>query len=410
MARRDKSIKTVVLKDGKKRYRFVVDVGKKPKVDKDGRPVLGKDGRQVMVRDQRTYTYDTLKEATQERAKIVADRARGTYVAPTKKQLAEHLTEWLAGRRKLRETTLGNYRQALRPVMEKLGHVELQELTKGQMDTLVTWMLTSGRRVGTKGKPLSASTVNLMLTVLGMALDDAVRQGLVIRNVARLVDRPSGRQREMATWTAEQAAAFLAFVTEDRLSAAWCLSLYGLRRGEVLGLRWSDIDLDERRLTVNLTRSIVDGEAAREVVEAAPKTPRSRRTLPLDPGLVKALRALRSRQAAERLAAGPAYQAECRDCGDAHVFVDELGEPIHPESYSDRFAVLVRKAGLPAIRLHDTRHTCGTLMHLRGVPTAVIAAFLGHASASFTMKVYVHSQDDALRDAGSTLTQAYSVS
>ena len=89
------------------------------------------------------------------------------------------------------------------------------------------------------------------------------------------------------------------------------------------------------------------------------------------------------------------------------MFVDEIGESIHPESYSDRFEVLVRRAGLPAIRLHDCRHTAGTLMHLRGVPTAVISAWLGHASASFTMRTYVHSQDDALRAAGATLSGAY---
>lgn len=89
--------------------------------------------------------------------------------------------------------------------------------------------------------------------------------------------------------------------------------------------------------------------------------------------------------------------------------MDEVGEPIHPESYSDRFEVLNRKAGLPKIRLHDTRHTCGTLMHLRKVPTAVISAWLGHASAAFTLRTYVHSQADALRDAGSVISAAYSV-
>jgi integrase len=387
--RRNEPIKKVTLKNGATRYRFVIDVGKKPN---------GK-------RDQKTYTYDTLKKAREERAKIVADLAKGMYVADSKKTLGVHLEEWLAGRRKIRESTRGNYRNAIKPIIEQLGHVELQKLTKAHVDQLVNGMLAAGRRVGTKGRPLAPATVTLALTVLGMALDDAMKQGLVVRNVARLVDRPGTAHGEMSTWTAEQAQAFLTSTMDDRLYVAWCMSLYGLRRGEVLGLRWCDIDLDDNTLTIRVTRIIVDGK----VVHSEPKTERGKRTLPLDTGLAGALRRLRARSAAERLAAGTAYCSACEVCGEAHLFVDELGEPVHPESYSDRFEVLVKRAALPAIRLHDTRHTCGTLMSLRNVPPAVIAAWLGHANAAFTMKTYVHSQDPALRAAGATLQTAYAV-
>lgn len=385
MAKHD-PIKKVVLRDGSVRWRFVIDVGKKP------------DGK----RDQRTYTYSTRKAAAEERVKILADKARGTFVAPTKLTLAEHLDGWLAGHREVKPTTLANYVHALKPVREQLGNLPLQQVTKTDVDNLVNGMLAGGRRVNTPGRPLSPRTVVLTLTVLGMAVDDAVRQGLLVRNVARLVKRPRQQPREMATWTAQEAAAFLAAVAGDRLSAGWQLSLYGLRRGEVLGLRWCDVDLVEGTLTVRRTRTLVDGK----VVEGEPKTERGKRTLPLDVGLVDALTALQLRQREEAEAAGAAY-GSCPDCGRAHVVVDELGDPVHPETYSDRFEVLVRRAKLPAIRLHDARHTCGTLMHLRGVPTAVISAWLGHASAAFTIKTYVHSQDEALRAAGETLTAAY---
>ncbi|MGN9808129.1 site-specific integrase [Micromonospora sp. BQ11] len=386
--RRSEPIKKITLRNGRTRYRFVIDVGRKP------------DGR----RDQRTYTYDTLKEARDERAKILAELAKGTYVAATTKTLAEHLNEWLAGRRKLQKSTRSNYANALKPVIEQLGQVPLQKITKAQVDELVTWMLESGRRVGVRGRPLAPATVTLALSVLAQSLDDAVKQGLVVRNVARLVDRPgTTAQKEMSTWTAEEASAFLAYVAEDRLYAAWCLSLYGLRRGEVLGLRWRDVDLEARTLTVRVTRIIIDGE----VVESTPKSERSRRTLPLDDTLVAALRRLKVRRAQEMSAAGRDYRSTCSTCRESHVFVDPAGEEVHPESYSDRFDVLVARAGLPRIRLHDTRHTCGTLMHLRGVPAAVISAWLGHANVAFTMKTYVHSQDEALRAAGGLLTAAY---
>jgi integrase len=136
------------------------------------------------------------------------------------------------------------------------------------------------------------------------------------------------------------------------------------------------------------------------VVEGEPKTERGKRTLPLDDALVTALRSLKAQQAKERLEAGSAYSPGCNDCGGAHVVVDELGEPYRPEWFSDQFRNLAKAAGIPVIRLHDARHTCGTLMHLRGVPTAVISKWLGHATASFTMATYVHSQDDALTAAG----------
>lgn len=215
----------------------------------------------------------------------------------------------------------------------------------------------------------------------------------------------------MSTWTAEAAAAFLRHVAEDRLSAAWRLSLYGLRRGEVLGLRWSDVDLIAKTITVRWERIIV----ADEIIEKEPKTERGRRTLPLDDDLVASLTALQLRQREEREEAGEAYAQPCtmvdprtgEQCSGDHVVVNEIGQPYHPQSYSDRFAVHRDQAGLPRIRLHDTRHTCGTLMHLRGVPTAVISAWLGHSKASFTMDTYVHSQNEALGDAGSTLFTAY---
>jgi integrase len=401
MPRGSDPIKRVVLPSGAVRYRFTVDVGQKVKTDSAGKPAM-KDGKPVMMRDQRTFSFERRKDAVEKRSSLLADRARGTLVAASKMTVSQHLDEWLAGKRDLKKRTFANYRDALKPVHERLGEIELQKLSKANVDQLVTWMLANGRRVGQRGTPLSPSTVVLMLTVLSMALDDAMAQGLVLRNVARLVERPKMTRHEMKTWTAEHAAAFLTAVAAERMAVGWGLSMYGMRRGEVLGLRWCDVDLVGKTLTIRKTRSPLDGA----VVEDEPKTERSKRTLPLDDDMVAAFTTLQLRQREEAENAGDAY-GTCPDCGELHVVVDELGEPLHPESFSDQFEVRVKRAGLPPIRLHDCRHTAGTLMHLRGVPTAVISAWLGHASASFTMKVYVHSQDDALRAAGATLTGAF---
>lgn len=390
-------IHKVTLKSGETRYRFVIDVGRKP------------DGK----RDQRTFTYEKLGEARAERARIISDRAKGTYVRPGKATVSETIDAWLAGKRNLGQGTRRTYTDSLQHAKDCIGHMELQKVTKADIDSMVTELLASGRRVGNaRTTKLSPRTVNAMLGLLAAVFENELKQGHLGRNVVKLAERPKQTDQEMQTWSAESAATFLQSVVPERLYAAWQFSLFGLRRGEVLGLRWSDVDLVAKTISVRWARTSVAGE----IVEKEPKTERGKRTLPLDDDLVDALTALQLRQRDEREEAGEAYAKPCQladpvtgeVCAGDHVVVDELGRPYRPEWYGDRFEALAKKAKLPAIRLHDTRHTCGTLMHLRGVPTAVISAWLGHASAAFTLTTYVHSQDEALADGGKTLRKAFS--
>jgi integrase len=384
MARKTDPIQKIVLKDGTVRWRFTIDVGRRS----DG------------GRDQRRYTYPTQKEAKAERAKIIASKSTGTFVVPVKVTVAVLVAEWLESKRSLKASTRSTYAGALRHVTSRLGDVEVQKLTKADVVGLVRHMRTEGRLVGNaKRKGVSGRTVNVALTILRAILDDAVKQGRLARNVAALVDNERHVPKQTHTWTADEAQAYLVSVASDRLQAAWILSLYGLRRGEILGLRWSDVDLVARTLTVRWTR----GESRGVVHEYEPKSQRSTRTLPLDELAVTALTTLQLKQRDEEDDAGAAYDATCPLCSDVHVIADELGRPYRPEWLSDRFEALVRVAKLPAIRLHDARHTAGTLMHLNGVPTAVISAWLGHSSSAFTMKQYVHSQDPAVVLAGVTL-------
>lgn len=382
-------IKTVTLADGSTRYRFVIDVGKKP------------DGK----RDQRTYTFEKLRDARAERGRIVSERAQGTFVAKTKLTLAEAVTGWLTGKINLAASTRRTYSDALALATSRIGHIRVHDLTKLHINKMIADVSANGRRRG-YAKTLSPRSVNLMLTLLSAVVDDLERQGMVGRNVVKMAERPDGEQHEKSTWEPVNAVAFLDVAAEDRLSAAWQLSLYGLRRGEVLGLRWSDVDLVAKTITIRWTRGMVGSD----IVEKPPKSKRSTRTLPLDDDLVAALTTLQLRQRDEQDNAEDAYADPCPMCPECHdgrhVVVDELGKPYRPEWFGKRFAALARVAKVPTIRLHDARHTCGTLMHLRGVPIAVISAWLGHASAAFTMKVYVHSQDVELAAAGATLRGA----
>ena len=181
-------------------------------------------------------------------------------------------------------------------IVRLLGARPLQSVTKSDVEDLVDWMLTAGRRRGGKpGTGLSGRSARLTLGRFSAALEAAVLEGKLVRNVARLVKPPEHTPRERETWSKTEVRKFLAKASSDRLHVAWRLSLYGLRRGEVLGLRWSDIDLRAGTLTVNQARVLVEYRVRIE----EPKSRNGKRTLPLDSELVAGLTALRKRQLEE---------------------------------------------------------------------------------------------------------------
>src|SRR5215469_12444032 len=227
----------------------------------------------------------------------------------------------------------------------------------------------------------------------------AVAEGKIARNPARLVRPPKHVQPERQPWSAAEVKTFLAPASADRLHAAWRLSLYGLRRGEVLGLRWSDIDVTAKTLTVSQSRVLVEYQVRIE----EPKSRNGFRTLPLDDALVDALRALRLRQAQELADAGPAY------IGAGYVATKVLGEPVHPEWYSDEFDRLLKRAGLRRITLHDSRHTTLTLMEHAGVPISVISKWAGHYDSSFTQRTYVHASKPDLEQGRRALAPIHKI-
>ncbi len=216
----------------------------------------------------------------------------------------------------------------------------------------------------------------------------------IARNVAAAMKKVPRAHQEMSTYTSDEIRRVLRAADKNRNGHLGYLALSGLRRAEIAGLRWSDINLDAGTLTV--ARNRVQAGAG-NVVEGDPKTLSSRRTLPLDDGLVGVLKCASARYAQERLALGAAHA----DSG--YVAVNEAGEPYTPDTLTRMWHKLAKSAGVRPIRLHDARPSCGTALHLRGVPLAVIAAWLGHADASITARLYVHSQKEALVAAGQSL-------
>jgi integrase len=376
-------IRKIKLKNGTVRYRLVVDVG----YDDRGK------------RKQFTRTYDKLREARAELSRVRHETGRGTYVRPTAETVNAYLDEYLKGAtRGRRPSTARNYRDTFRPVRERLGDRTLQSLTKADVEDLIDWILTAGRKRGASPALACPRSARLTLGRLTAALEMAMLERKLVRNVARLVKPPEHTPRDRETWSKAEVREFLGAASRDRLEAAWRLSLYGLRRGEVLGLRWSDIDLKAKTLTVSQARVLVEYK----VLIEDPKSRNGRRTLPLDDELVGALTALRKRQMAESAVAGPAYGAALTGVdwygGGEYVVTDQLGMPVHPEWYSDEFGRLFKRIGLRRITLHDSRHTTLTLMEHAGVPISIVSKWAGHYNSAFTQRTYAHATTDDLEE------------
>lgn len=373
-------MRKVTLKSGAVRYEIILDAGPDP--------VTGK-------RRQTRKRYATLKEADAAYAEIGNEVARGTYVARSETTIEQLCADYIAGRHNLRATSRSKLEYDLAPMRERHGTSAAQSLTKRHLDDLVRDLGAGGTTTakGRTRKPWSAAAVNKTIQAVNMVLADALHQGLVARNVAENIDRIPVPHKAMETYTPAEVAKFLAGVESDRNRHAWHLALSGLRRGEIAGLRWTDLDLAAEALAVSNNRTRAGGKTN----EGEPKSAASRRTLPIPARLLVELKAAKVRQAKDKLELGPDYGS------GEYVVSNEAGEAYAPSVLTSYWAAAAKSAKVRHIRLHDARHTAATTLHLQGVPVAVIAAWIGHTDASFTMRVYAHSQNDALKGAAEAL-------
>lgn len=350
----------------------------------------------------RWYAAGTRKsDADRLVTELVKRRHDGDYRAPEKITLGAYLTDkWLpAQRAQLRPSTLDSYERNVHlHVLPKLGRIGLQQLAPEDLDRFYGELLIDGRRDG--GGGLSHKTVRYIHGILHKALADAHRKGTVLRNAADLADPPklsSSKKREMRVWTAGQLREFLVGIAGDRHHAAFFLAAHtGMRRGEVLGLRWADLELDRSRLSVN--QAIISVAYRLKVSDV--KTGTGRRTINLDALTVSVLKTWRKAVLAERLLLGPAF------VDNDLVFARPDGTPIHPHAFSQAFGRAVARLGLPVISLHDLRHTHATLLLRSGVPVKVVSERLGHASPAFTMTVYQHVLPGMQADAARAFSRA----
>jgi integrase len=290
------------------------------------------------------------------------------------------MTRWLPAKRVvLAETTYDGYRRNIeRHVLPTLGHVGLRRLRPQHLEALYDKLLHPS--VGSH--PLAPKTAYEVHLVIRGALADAVRRGLVKRNVALIALAPRLRsipKIEQQAWTAAELAQFLRTAAGHRhFPALWVAAFSGVRRSELLGLRWDDFDEDIATLSINRGLVAVDYD----IRESRGKTANARRRIDLDATTVDVLVAWRAWQGAEQRAAGITSRG--------WMFTDAPGEPIRPHSISQTFERIARRAGVRVIRLHDVRHTHATLLIAAGVPVKVVSERLGHAMSAFTIDSYQH--------------------
>lgn len=329
--------------------------------------------------------YGTKREAEAVLREVLTRMDRGSFIEPSHMTLGAYMTdEWLPSKRDLRPSTRSSYESILaNHIGPRIGAVPIQKVTPGTLRTFYAELAAGGRRDGSGGG-LSDRTVRYIHMILKQALAAAVDDRLLTTNPAasKRVTPPSPKKAEMVTWTAAEVHRFLTTTAKHRLHAAFVLAATtGMRRGEVLGLRWQDVNLDERQVVIRQALTTVHYE----IHIGPPKTENSRRTLSIPAETVDALRAHRKRQAEERLAFGPGYV----DSG--LVFTAEDGAPTHPDSFAHVFMRLRDKAKVRPIRFHGVRHTYATLALEAGVPPKIVSTRLGHSSVAFTLDVYTHA-------------------
>lgn len=365
-------------------------------VELDRDPVSGK-------RRQKWHSgYRTKRAAEDALSELVNGVKSGTYVAKSKQTLSEYVAEWLAAiEPTVRASTHYSYARNLRlHVLPYLGGTPLHAVDAGMLNGLYAKLLSEGRKDHEAGG-LSPRSVRYVHTITHRALKDAVKWGRLARNPADAADPPrasaSGRP-ESVTWTAQQLATFLQGTREDRHGTAYLLlATTGLRRGEALGLRWRDLDLDAGRAAIRQTVIAVHHKPEL----GTPKTAKGRRTVTLDRATVAALREHRKRQAEERLQMGAGWT------DNDLVFCKVDGTLLHPERFSRSFGDAVRRLGLPTIRLHDLRHGWATMALSAGVHPKVVQERLGHANIGITLDTYSHVTGSLHDEAAETVAALF---
>jgi len=353
------------------------------------------------IRRQRSNRFETRTEARQWLTARLAESAGGQTADPGTITVGQYLEEWLGslGMSQLEAATVSWYRSAVqRHIVPVLGGVKLARLSPTMIESFMAEKAQHGRLDGAGG--LGPVSVRRLQVTLHKALDAAVRKGMLLRNPCDLADKVKLPASDVTldVWTPDELASFVTATSDDRLAGLWRLdAMTGLRRSEVCGLQWPDLDLEGGRLSVRRAVVIVDGMPHVK----PPKTARSRRTVELDSQTVAVLREHRKAQLEERLRAGTAWTP------GEWLFTNEIGIPLRPDWVGRRFSTLVEAAGLRPLPMRMLRHSHATALLAAGEHPKIVAERLGHSSISITLDTYSAVLPNMQRDAVERLARTF---
>lgn len=342
-------------------------------------------------RKRKVFYGKTRKEVQEKLKKALHEQQQGTLITTPQQTIEQFLTQWLDSRKKaVRIRTNERYEEIVRlHVVPIIGHVQLQKLTAQNLQSLYSKKLDEG---------LSPTTVNTVHGMLHKAFSDAVKWGLIARNICDAVEPPRRAHYEIAPLTMEQGQKLLNTAKGHNMEALFMLALTtGMRRGEILALKWQDINFPQSTLQV---RRIFTRAPGNRYIESEPKTEKSRRSVMLAPMTVDVLKQHRIRQLEVKLQAGTDWQE--RDL----VFCTALGTPLNLNKVLERFKTLLKKAELPDIRFHDLRHSAASILLSMGVHPKIVQELLGHNQISMTMDTYSHVLPTMQGDAMNKLNDA----
>lgn len=357
-------------------------------------------------KDQVRRGFKTKAEALKAMREVLAAVDKGTYAEPSKVTSGTYLADWLDGLR-LKPSTIASYRKNVRlHVAPYVGDMPLASLTGPKLSALYKLLETEGRKDGKPGG-LKPRTVLYIHNIIHRALKDAVNADMLMVNPADKANAPTAAQArapEMTVWTADELRSFLEWSkhTDDPYWTAWLLAaVTGCRRGELLALRWKDVDFDADRISIRRAVQVIKHHGDHEEIHEGPTKSGKSRVVDVDPLTMAVLKAYRKERGRISMTLRSA---------DAKVFGTEDGEFRHPERFSRTWRNTVtrynrqhRGAELPSIHLHEMRHTSATLMLASGEHPKVASERLGHSQVGITLNIYSHAVPSLQRDAATRL-------
>lgn len=332
--------------------------------------------------------FPTRQDAVRYRTQYLADLHTGKRRGQSKIKLGDFLVQqWLPKRRdELKASTYASYESTITAyVLPHIGAIRLDAITPLRLEDYYRTLMNTGAK-GKKlrsGQGLSAKTIQNIATILNRAYRDAIRWELTSTNPVTISVKPKRGHFEQPHWETSTAGEFLRRVQDDRLAAIWQLLVTtGCRRGELLGLRWCDVDLDAATITIRRTRVL----AGRRVIVETPKSAKSRRTIAIDQRTIRSLRRWQTKQAEERLRIGPQWKDN-----EGHLVTEPDGTLPNPNIFLRRFKALAKQVGLPSIAVHGVRHTYITSAFDANLDESVISDRAGHSDSRITRNVYRHT-------------------